>query len=181
MRNEDIQWFLTFLPSYNGITYFDKQDVEHCDSLYLDTSLSGLGAVWANRVYSTLVLSIPGFTFTIVHLEMLNIVLALRTWGHFWRHVRIRIFCDNMAVVQVVGSSKTKDPLLAACIRNIWLISASFDIQIDVKHVPGKKIAIADLLSKLHSKVGLQLLSILQQHYIWNKIYVQKFKLDLCI
>ena len=180
---KDIHWFLTFLPSYNGISYFDKQDVEHCDSLYLDASLSGLGAVWANRVYSSPVLAIPGFTFTIVHLEMLNIVLALRTWGHFWHHRKIQIFCDNMVVVQVVGSSKTKDPFLAACIRNIWLIAASFDIQIDIKHIPGKKNAIADLLSRLHSisKVDLQLLSILQQHYIWDKINVKKFKLDLYI
>ena len=88
-----------------------------------------------------------------------------------------------MAVVQVVGSSKTKDPLLAACILNIWLIAASFDIQIDIKYIPGKKNAIADLLSRLHStsKVDLQLLSILQQHYIWDKIDVKKFKLDLYI
>ena len=68
---KDIHWFLTFLPSYNGITYFDKQDVEHCDSLYLDASLSELGAIWANRVYSTPVLAIPGFTFTIVILRCL--------------------------------------------------------------------------------------------------------------
>ena len=160
---KDIQWFLTFLPSYNDITCFDKQDVEHCNSLYLDASFSGLDAVWGNRVYITPVLSIPGFTLTIVHLEMLNIVLALRMWGHFWCHAKKNDFCDNMAVVQVVGSSKTKDPFLAACIHNICLISASFDIQIDIKHVPGKKNAIADLLSRLHSnsKVDLQLLSIL--------------------
>ena len=85
---------------------------------------------------------------------MLNIVLALRTWGSYWKHHKINFFCDNLAVVQVVKSSKTKDKFLAAYIRNIWLISASDDIEIIIKHIEGKKNVIADLLSRLHSPAG---------------------------
>ena len=54
-----------------------------------------------------------------------------------------KIFCDNLAVVQVVKSSKTKDQFLAACIRNIWLISASNDIEIVIEYIEGKKNVIA--------------------------------------
>ena len=39
----------------------------------------------------------------------------------------------------MVCSSKTKDPFLASCIRNIWLISVSFDKHKYIKHIPGKK------------------------------------------
>ena len=106
---QDLVWFLEFLPTFNGITYFNKTEVLSENYVYLDASLTGLGAIWNDRVYITPIFAIPGFHLKIVHLEMLNIVLALRTWGSYWQHKKIKIFCDNLAVVQVVKSSKTKD------------------------------------------------------------------------
>ena len=79
----DIDWFITFLPHFNGITFFKKVPIPENHALYLDASLIGMGAVWANRVYSTPVFEIPNFELKIVHLEMLNIVIALRVWGRF--------------------------------------------------------------------------------------------------
>ena len=51
----DIQWFLKFLPAFNGVTFFRKSPIPSLDSLHLDAYLSGLGAIWNQRVYSTLV------------------------------------------------------------------------------------------------------------------------------
>ena len=110
---QDLAWFLEFLPTFNGITYIKKSDVFIENYVYSDASLTGLGAIWNGRVYSTPIFSIPGLHLKIVHLEMLNTVLALRTWGSHWRHKKIKIFCDNLAVIQVVRSSKTKDKFLA--------------------------------------------------------------------
>ena len=94
-----------------------------------------------------------------------------------------KIFCDNLAVVQVVKSSKTKDKFLAACIRNIWLILASNDIEIVIEHIEGKKNVIADLLSRLHSPVGVNntLLTALKQEFIWEKVDVCKFDLNMTL
>ena len=72
-------------------------------------------------MYATPVLGIPGFHPGIVHLEMFNIVIALRLWAKFWAHSYVRIHCDNMAVVQVVKTSKTRDQFLSACIRFVCL------------------------------------------------------------
>ena len=180
---QDLTWFLEFLPTFNGITYLVKTEVLGENYVYLDASLTGLGAIWNNRVYSTPTFSIPGFQLKIVHLEMLNIVLALRTWGSYWQHHKIKIFCDNLAVVQVVKSSKTKDKFLAACIRNIWLISASNDIEIVIEHIEGKKNVLADLLSRLHSPAGVSntLLTLLNQKYTWEKVNISKFDLNLTL
>ena len=147
--HKDIQWFISFLPNFNGVTYLRKTSIPHFDSLHLDASLTGLGGTWSNRVYATPVLSVPGFNLGIVHLEMFNIVIALRLWAKFWAHSYVRIYCDNMAVVQVVKTSKTRDRFLAACVRNIWFLSATWDIKLDIKHIPGKHNTIADLLSRL--------------------------------
>ena len=145
---QDLTWFLEFLPTFNEITDLVKTEVLCENHMYLDASLTGLGAIWNNRVYNTPIFTIPGFQLRIFHLEMLNIVF---TWGSYWQHHKIKVFCDNLAVLQVVISSKSKDKFLADCISNIWLITALNDFKIVIEHIEGKKNVIADLLSQLHS------------------------------
>ena len=41
--HKDIAWFLEFLPTFNGITYFRKLEVDNNQTLFLDASLTGLG------------------------------------------------------------------------------------------------------------------------------------------
>ena len=96
-------------------------------------------------VYSTPIHPIPNFDLTIVHLEMFNILIALRLGGKFWQHSVVNIFYDNMAVVQVVAK------FLAACIRNVWLITAQLDLDLSISDIKGSDNEIADLLSRLHS------------------------------
>ena len=143
---QDLAWFQKFLPHFNGTTIFRKPHIPESEALHLDACLSGMGAIWRNRVYSTPVPAIPGFDLKIVHLEMMNIIVALRLWGPLWQHSQVKIFCDNEAVVQVVASSRTKDPFLGACIRNLWLITAIFDISFQVEHIRGRHNIKADLL-----------------------------------
>ena len=73
---------------------------------------------------------------SIVHSEMLNVIIALRLWSSQWQSMGITIFCDNYSVVQVILSGKTKDPFLALCIRNIWLLAAFNDVELQVRHIP---------------------------------------------
>ena len=91
----------------------------------------------------------------IVHWKMFNILLALRVWGNQWEHSIVKFYCDNLAVVQVVKTSKTNGPFLAACIHNIWLITATLDIEIQIEHVKCTNNTIADLLSRLFSDESL--------------------------
>ena len=175
--HKDIQWFLTFLPSYNGVSYIQKHKVDSGQSLYLDACLTGMGAVWRNRVYATPIHNCGDMDLKIIHLEMLNIVIALRTWGVYWRHSDIDIFCDNLGVVQVVETGKTRDQFLALCVRNIWLLTAVLDIQLNIYHVPGVHNVIADTLSRIYSKklVNKDILQVLQDNYIWDHIPSQHF------
>ena len=55
----------------------------------------------------------------IVHLEMLNILAALKIWHHYWANKKVAIACDKLAVVQVLSSCRTRDLTLAAIARNI--------------------------------------------------------------
>ena len=69
-------------------------------------------------------LSIPkGFrNYTIVHLEILNIVVALKVWDSLWKDHIIEVKCDNMAVVEVLNTGRARDLMLATSARNIWLL-----------------------------------------------------------
>ena len=76
--------------------------------------------------------------YDITQLEMINIVVAAKIWASHWANKRIRIFSDNLAVVQVPNTGKARDMTLATCARNLWLIAAVNNIQFQFSHIPGK-------------------------------------------
>ena len=107
-------------------------------------------------------------------------LVALRKWHKFWAHSKVQIFCDNLAVVLVTASGKTKDPYLAACLRNLWLVTATYDIDLEVKHIQGIHNNWADFLNG-NNKIDTRLLSHLKNNYHWDKVEVTELTLDLFI
>ena len=52
---------------------------------------------------------------------------------------RLLFKCDNMTVVQVVRSERTKDKFLAFYPSNLWYLTAVNDIDIHIIHREGKR------------------------------------------
>ena len=94
---------------------------------------------WDKQLY-TIQIPLGYKNFNISHLEMLNILVALRVWGPAWH---------NQAVVTILNSGATKDLTLAATARNIFMQSAKCDINLSVIHILGKNNPIADLFVTL--------------------------------
>ena len=67
-----------------------------------------LGGHYDSMVYA---LEIPfGYgSYDICHLEMLNIVVVSKLWAVHWKDRKIRKYCDNMAVVQVLNTGRAQD------------------------------------------------------------------------
>ena len=86
--------------------------------------------------------------YNIVHLEMVNVVVALKVWGQQWANKCVRLYCDNQAVVEVLSSGKARDQILAMCTRNVWLLTATYNIDLLVSHIQGTKNNVANLLSR---------------------------------
>ena len=82
----------------------------------------------------------------------------------------------------MVGSGKTRDKFLTLCIRNIWLLAAYHDIDLEVKHIVGKKNVVADALSRIYSDKPIRQ-EVLQclTHFVWDEVPLQAFDLDFCI
>ena len=70
--------------------------------------MEGLGGSYDNYVYA---LSIPkSFRgYNIAHLEILNVVVALKIWGQVWANKSIEIRCDNLAVVEILSLGEARD------------------------------------------------------------------------
>ena len=172
----DLRWFAKFLTKYNGVSYFDHRPVDYV--VELDACLVGLGGRCQNLVYH-LPLVRHYKNLTIVHLEMVNILVAIRVFGHLWHRKQILIKCDNQAVVQVLASGKTKDPFLAACARNVWYECALMDIMIKYEHVMGKNNRVADLLSRWQGHdCQFRELSSLVQGPIWANVTLAQLEID---
>ena len=170
----DLNWFNVFLKQYNGVTFFDNPvDFQ----VYLDASLSGLGGVFGPLVYA-LPLGTEFQHLHITQLEMLNVVVHLKVSSD----KKVKIFSDNLAVVELLKSGKTKDPFVATCARNISLITAIFNIEIIVVHVPGRNNHIADLLSRwIVIPNPEQKLRQYLPNFIWINTHIDLTQLNLCI
>ena len=80
----------------------------------------------------------------IAHLVMVNVVVALKFWGHLWA----KICCDNRDVVDVLSFGRARDSVLAACARSVWLLAAMYNINMVVSHIAGLNNTAVDLLSR---------------------------------
>ena len=89
---KDLAWFNEFLSQYNRVTFYDQKFSRI--PIHLDASLTGLGGQFGSMVYS---LPIPlGFmNYTIVHLELLNKIVAAKIWATHWSNRNNSIFLQE--------------------------------------------------------------------------------------
>ena len=127
----DLDWFIQFLTEFNGITMINKEPLVN-QEIHLDACLQGVGAIGHNRCYAAPIPFFIDFRPKIVHLEMVNLLVAVRVWGQFWSKQVVKIHCDNIVIVHVVKAGKTRDKFLAASVRCIWYVCARWDIQLEV-------------------------------------------------
>ena len=87
----------------------------------------------------------PPTPCTIVHLEMINVYIALSLCKHRLSGKAVVIHCDNMAVVCSLNSGRSWDPFLGTVARNIWLVTSTHDIDLAIQHIPNKINVLAEL------------------------------------
>ena len=149
--HQDMAWFNKFLPLFNGKVYFNKHLHTPITNIFVDASLTGVGGYWVDLIYAVplgRIGDLPG-NCSIVHLEMVNVFVALNLWKQRLAGKSLIIHCDNAAVVSTLNSGRASDQFLVKVARNIWLITATFDINLEVCHIPGKRNVLADTLSRL--------------------------------
>ena len=146
---QDLRFFLDLLPQYSGVRILDKQNLPYQASIELDACLTGCGATIGEEFYSEV---FPPLVLeqnhSIAHLEMLNVVVALKVWRELWAGKRVRIEGDNSNTCLALQTGRSRDPFLQHCVREVFLITAAEDIELLALHKPGVLLVRADALSR---------------------------------
>lgn len=79
--------------------------------------------------------------------ELYPIVVACVLWDSKWSREQITVFCDNVAIVEIINKGRSKiSPINSLMRRLMW---TSFSILIlHTTHIPGHDYRIADALSR---------------------------------
>lgn len=145
----DLQWFLHFARSANGVLYYTPSRPEvhiECDS-----SLFGGGGVGPGLYYAwSYSKTHMGEFKSIVHLEAINLLVSYRTFAPAIkdRGVNLVIYTNNRGSACALETGRTRDDLLAKCARELWLEATTNNHNIIIRHKAGKDIPLADALSR---------------------------------
>ena len=85
---------------------------------------------------------------SIEYLELLALTAALLTWGHELMNQRVKIHCDNMAVVNMVNTATSSCKNCMYLIRLIVLNNLINNRRVFVLHVRSKDNILSDALSR---------------------------------
>ena len=135
----DIDWWLTFLPLFNGVSFI-KSEVWSFDDFHFSTDacLSGGGATCQDQCFS--VVFPPNILQEATHitaLELFVVVVAIRAWAPLLPHHRFIVSCDNEAAATVINSGITRDPFMQRCLRQLWFTASLHDFEVRASFVPG--------------------------------------------
>ena len=149
---QDVGFFAELLPLFNGRKIMGKRVVPYQHQVELDACLTGCGAVAGDQFYAApFPERVLNMEHPIAHLELLNIVVAVKVWRARWTGWTVQIFCDNMNSVHVLQTGKSRDNFMRSCAREVFLYTAACDIDIQVCHRPGLQMVWADALSREHT------------------------------
>lgn len=153
----DLCMWLEFFSDFNGISVFhDRFWTSNCDAQLFTDSAAGIGlgfgayfagkwayASWPDAWFTN------GIADSIAVLELFPIVVALHIWGSFLKNKKIMFMCDNMSVVQILGSMSSKSPEIMVLLRALTLHCLKYNMVVKATHIPGKTNLLTDALSRL--------------------------------
>ena len=122
----DIQWWLDFLPGWNGVSLMLQTNWDTAADLNLATDASGMlgfGAyfqgAWIMGTWSQEQLS-----RSIQWKELFAVIAAAATWGSKWQRKKIIVHCDNQAIINIWQARNPKHPALAQLCRTLFFLAA---------------------------------------------------------
>ncbi|XP_077997369.1 uncharacterized protein LOC144450599 [Glandiceps talaboti] len=141
----DLQWWLDYLPTWNGVSmFYDSYWTNNVDlHLYTDASDIGYGCVYGKQTLNgKFTDEIPGYTpktHSINWRELYAIVRAADTWGSNFAGYKILFHCDNSSVVAMIRSGSSRNEKCASLLRKLFYICARDSFLMNAVHIPGYK------------------------------------------
>lgn len=157
----DLQWWKSFMVMFNGRAKVLKQRVNY-EVAYSDSSTYGFGMCWGSDYIfgrwndkgggCSHEVSCPTEPHDshINILEMWPLVAGVHRWCYAWRNKCVYFFIDNTQVEAGIHSGKSINPFSMAWLRELFWVSAMFNIELIPVRVPSDENIVADASSRLN-------------------------------
>lgn len=171
----DIDWWLQFSTSFNGISKVVLCGIDHEIWFWTDASLSGYGFCYdggwqAGFFDSTSVPTcVENLSMNVAHCHWLNVVLdgyaeerrninflelvpvflAMTRFSATLSNRHFVCFTDNTQVKSCINSGVSSNPACMAFLRRIFWISVQMKSYVTARHIPGVSNDCADILSRI--------------------------------
>ena len=148
----DLNWWISFLPAWNGTASFlcPNWSVSSSLDLFTDASSLGCGGYFAGHWFS---IPWPDWisleTFSIEFLEIIPIYIACILWSDQFINQRVSFSCDNLGACQAWAKLGSSSSSVLHLMRLIASVSAVHNFVVRIIHIPGLDNTIADSLSRL--------------------------------
>ena len=148
----DLQWWASFLLRWNGRSIMPPEAPSHV--VTSDASGSwGCGEVTDSGQWFQVQWPESWAEIAIAAKEMVPVVISAAIWGVQWAKCRVLVRSDNMAVVHCLTTGTARNPLLMHLLRCLHFVTASHQIDIVSRHVPGVLHTAADALSRNYMRL----------------------------
>jgi hypothetical protein len=147
----DIQWWLDYLPLWNGVSYFPDASwtSNTVVNFWTDASDIGLGATYSTSwFYINYSKDYWWTSHTIAWRELYAVLVAAATWRNQLRGKRLLFHCDNACVVSILNSGTSKEPRMMELIRELFFISAYHGFEWHAVYLSSRENCYADALSR---------------------------------
>ena len=156
---EDLKVWKQFLLGYNRKTFFLDYKFVSTKVLHLFTdscTTVGFGGYYGDKWFcGKWPKACHGLHISL--LELYPIFLAFQLYGYNFKNRCICIHSDNIAVVHILNSSTSKDPLMMIMVRKLILFCMLNNIYIKALHISGEINELADSLSRFQMEKVWQL------------------------
>ena len=83
-------------------------------------------------------------------LELLAVLVAVKTWHSKLQGLTLELLADNEATVHAINNQRSKDPFMQNCLRELWLCLAIYNVSLHARYVESSSNYFADALSRFH-------------------------------
>lgn len=135
-----LQWWKTFLSTWNGKSFFFDDHWRSNDLLdpYTNVSKLAFGAYFQGAwLYSTFKEHGIPTRRSIAFKELFAIITALTAWAPRLTGRRMLFHCDNAAVTFILQNGRSRCPHIMTLARYAFFLCAHHSIEISAIHLPG--------------------------------------------
>ena len=147
--SKDILWWKWFMPKYNGTSImWMNQKIKDDELIASDSCLKGFGAICGKEfLWGTFPQQFR--KYKIHHLEMLAILVAVKTWIQHLSGFRFVMLCDNQSVVDSVNGGYSRDIIIQDLMRELVAIACIGNFEVILRHVASTDNRRPDILSRI--------------------------------